>query len=599
MRPKFLFFLLLGSLLTLAACRKDLDVTNSSTIEDPVATYFRATLAGTVVNEAGDPVENATVNLTGTTMKTDKNGVFIFRNVVVKSTGAYVSVAHPDFFHGSRTVLMTPNVRTSVQIRLFKDSNERKINAITGGIADYGDYSISLPANGVVTSSGTTYSGSIVVKARWLDPTSRYFGEMAPGDFTGRRLDGSLSGMVSMGMVAVELLDGSGNKLQVKPGSEATIKMKVPNSMLAKAPAKIPLWSFDEVKGLWIEESEATLSGGFYEGNVKHFTFWNCDYPAPLIELKVLVKDAQGNPVANATVGIKLLPNGGIATGITDSSGCVKGKVPKNEPLELVVYSSAQQCQSPIFAQNIGPYSQNASVTAIITPSSNAVSFTLKGNVTDCSNNPMKNGYVIIQGGGNRFTAWTDSLGNYSYQFFLCQSGNQDLNLKAYDLTNLKESADISLTANPGINTKNISVCATLSELLVYTWPGGALTGVDPITVYNDSTPGGPVDYLTIQGQIGGGPSDQVYIVLTIKDFNGVGTYTPESFIAEGRNGQTSIFHQCNAWAGCTGLTVNVTKEDPRGSGGTIEGNWSGMVPDNSSQPPTMISVSGNFVVKN
>ena len=42
----------------------------------------------------------------------------------------------------------------------------------------------------------------------------------------------------------------------------------------------MPLWYFDEQKGMWVEEGVATKQGNQYVGTVNHFTDWNCDIPS-------------------------------------------------------------------------------------------------------------------------------------------------------------------------------------------------------------------------------------------------------------------------------------------------------------------------------
>ncbi len=57
-------------------------------------------------------------------------------------------------------------------------------------------------------------------------------------------------------MAAVELTGTSGELLQIATGKKATLTLSIPSSLAASAPATIPLWFFDEAKGLWKEEAE-------------------------------------------------------------------------------------------------------------------------------------------------------------------------------------------------------------------------------------------------------------------------------------------------------------------------------------------------------
>lgn len=91
-------------------------------------------------------------------------------------------------------------------------------------------------------------------------------------------------------MVGAELFDDTKQALQIASGYTAQITFPIPGPLAATAPANIPLWYFDETNGMWKEQGNAQVQGGNYVGNVSHFSFWNCDYPATLVQLEAIVK---------------------------------------------------------------------------------------------------------------------------------------------------------------------------------------------------------------------------------------------------------------------------------------------------------------------
>jgi hypothetical protein len=313
-------FLILGMLFIWGACRKD-TIDKVVTIENPTPVeYVKTDIGGIVISDEGQPISNAKVIIGNKTTDTNVDGVFQIQNVTVNSHGAYIKVEHPNYFHGSKTINLSVGTRNKVKIRMMSNESTKFIDSNTGGISDYQDYSVTLPANGIVNSDGSDYSGQVGVAAKWLNPTSRTFPELSPGRLTGVRTDGSLSGMVSMGMLAVELKGSNGQKLQIKKGNEAKIRIRVPTNMQSKAPETIPLWYFNEDAGIWVEEGEAKLIDGFYEGYVGHFTFWNCDYPNPLVEVHFKVVDQDGNPIASVPILISITNGGYSASGSTDNT---------------------------------------------------------------------------------------------------------------------------------------------------------------------------------------------------------------------------------------------------------------------------------------
>ena len=95
----------------------------------------------------------------------------------------------------------------------------------------------------------------------------------------------------------------------------------------------IPLWSFNEATGKWVEEGEARLENGVYVGTVTHFSWVNLDYPAEQAVLKGSVIDEAGNPVAYQRVKV------GQITVRTDGVGNFTQEVPAGESFNVTVKS--------------------------------------------------------------------------------------------------------------------------------------------------------------------------------------------------------------------------------------------------------------------
>lgn len=152
--------------------------------------------------------------------------------------------------------------------------------------------------------SGAVYNGQVNVYARNIDPTTKEGIATMPGDLRGIDTSGDEKLLHSFGIMAVELSDNNGNPLQIANGATATISQIIPTSLLGIAGTTIPMWYFDEIKGMWMEEGNATLNGNKYEGKVKHFTYWNYDVKAPAISMQMVIKDQNGNPLLGAVVAL-------------------------------------------------------------------------------------------------------------------------------------------------------------------------------------------------------------------------------------------------------------------------------------------------------
>lgn len=586
---KRLFFLTFFIVAALAACRKDSEFSETSRTEVPIPkVYVKTSIGGTVIDEQNRPVADAKVFLADKTATTDKNGVFLFKNVIVNSKAAYVRVERDGFFHGSRTILVASGTLNTVKIQLLAKNDTRQLKGKSGGKADFKNFSIELPAGGVVNSSGETHDDGFEVVAKWLDPTSENFAFQMPGDLRGVTLDGNLSGMVSMGMLAVELLDFDGRKLQVKKGFEASMRMRVPDALLSKAPATIPLWYFDEAAGIWREEGEARLVGNFYEGKVAHFSFWNHDYKDPLVEIKFTVVDGQGNPIPNALISTKLLSSGLYGAGYTDNMGCILGLVPKDEVLQAQVFAPNIGCNDALLTTQIGPFSQNSSHTFTINVPS-LFTYTITGHLVDCAGNAVLNGYAKVD--SSSALAWVDANGDFTWTIVRCTSLDV-VEVVGFDIPNLKQSLPktVAVVNNGSVDAGTIEVCDALQEYFVYNWFDGTnqtYTSPGARCSSLDSIPGGGLDAVWIQNVNTSG----FYAGFNVKNVTGVGTYTTQYFNIEGQWQGQDIFHSCPQQNTC--ISVQITEFN--GVGGYIAGTYSGEPTKWNSQPSVNITVTGSF----
>jgi len=81
--------------------------------------------------------------------------------------------------------------------------------------------------------------------------------------------------METFGATDVQLTDLAGQPLQVRGGAKLELVMSAAGN--PNPPATIPLFHFDEARGLWLEDGEWKLSGNEYHATVTHLTAFNAD----------------------------------------------------------------------------------------------------------------------------------------------------------------------------------------------------------------------------------------------------------------------------------------------------------------------------------
>lgn len=164
---------------------------------------------------------------------------------------------------------------------------------------------VSLAANSLVDASGNAYSGPVVADVGIIDPSAD--SALMPGDYRAIANDGDEPRLIeSFGALSVVLSGSNGQPLQLAAGSQATIRIPLAGRIdPADAKPSVPLYWFDETRGLWIEEGNASLVNGaegyYYEGQVSHFTVWNADDYINTVTISGCVHN-DGQPVAGAQV---------------------------------------------------------------------------------------------------------------------------------------------------------------------------------------------------------------------------------------------------------------------------------------------------------
>lgn len=538
-------------------------------------------ISGRVLDKNNVPVNQAEVKAGTSTARTDINGYFKIDNARLPKNAAYVTVDKSGYFRGSRTFIAHEGVINYVNIRLIDKENTGSFNAAGGGTVNLttGGAIVFQPNSIVDASSNNAYTGTVTVSAFFIDPSQSDFLTIMPGDLRGITIGGEERGLQSFGMMAVELTGASGQKLQLASGKPATMNFAIPASLLSSAPASIPLWFFDETTGLWKEEGSATKQGSSYVGTVKHFSFWNCDAPFPLVNFEATVKDQNGHPVPNALVTIKKVDNSSMAAALTDELGRVSGLVPANAALELKV---TDRCHNVLFSQNIGPYSSNVNFGTINVTMQPPANVTISGTAVNCTGNAVTNGFVSITLEGITYRT-NISNGNFTINISRCNANSAQAQLFAEDVATSQQGSVQSITVTSGAaNAGQLTACGTTTdEFINYTVNGTNYAFTSP----NDIMDWYYSDSLGQQGNIltGSNSSQSDFIYLSYTAPVGTGTFTGDVTIGVG----TSKFE---------GSSITITVTQYGNVGQFVVGTFSGNVFLGSSGTP--LPATGSFKVR-
>lgn len=548
-------------------------------------TPISRTFLGTVMDTNHDPIPDATITIGNATAQTDANGVFIIPDATVYERFGYIKTEKEGYITSSRSVVPSEGTN-KVSIILLEES-------IAGTVSSGSEETVALP-NGAsvklpgtyVTDSGTAYSGNVNVVLHLLDPVDDDMPVQMPGMLYGANANNEERMLQSYGMLAVELLGDSGEKLNLADGSTAEITVPLDTSLQADAPATIPLWYFNETYGYWEEEGEATLVGTNYVGTVSHFSFWNCDIPAEAVNLCLNVMDADGNPLSNLNISITSA-NYGTTYGYTNELGQDCGLVPSNETLELNIYNYDMCGTTSLYTLSIGSYSSDSSEDITITTlPSDVISETVTGTFNTCNDDPVTDGYVFLF---YQYQTHSTLIDDGTFEFNLLRCDQDDtFSVIGNDYANLQITDTLNYTfTTPLTNIGTISACNTVNEFIQYTIDDGnteELTILGNIDAsFSENNPNYNAPVLIIQGS----STNCFYMFGLLDNSPFLGSYDEYDWNTTGDTGFN--IQECIDINSNINITYNLNNLGD--VGGYIDINFNGTYDDSQGNPHTINGV--------
>ena len=446
---------------------------------------------GKVTNKASLPIAGATIKIGNEETFTNDKGVFILKDTQVNERFAHITIYKEGFLPSSRSLVpvegsnqVTVTLLESEIISTIQSGSEETIMHPSGSsVRLEGEY---------VTSEGIPYDGAVQVQMHYLNPTSETIQDEMPGMYYGADKEGNEMTFKNYGILAVTLTDDNGEKLNLAPDSEAELIIPIAESDLAGAPENLQLGHFDEQNGYWIEEGKVIRDGGVYVGRVTHFSFWSIFAGQASVLLSIEVLNLENEPLSNMFIEIQS-NSYGTRSEWTNEEGKASGYVPKDEPIEIIMYPRFQ-CDLPNL-RSTDPFILTADEDLSLN-----LDFiydqTVTGNFTNCDGNPVTNGYVDLQYKGRSYLGLVTN-GSYDVNFISCVEQRR-FSIRGFDLDTQQRTESIWYRfTDQETNLGIIAACTTLDEFIQY-----SIDGNDPITIFSNLEAS-----LTIQG-----PQHQLFI---------------------------------------------------------------------------------------
>jgi len=324
------------SVVAVAICLAGLTMFSGCDPKGGNANMQKVTLKGRVKDISGIAISGVRVTTGSLNTLTDAKGEFSFTQAEVINSRAVIKFEKSGYFTLTRSgvkenemfinVALYPKGNSNISLKTSFNSASAKTLEVSTGMK------VKLSASSIMRADGSAYSGNVNADMLYLDPNNEKFPDLMPGgDLAAIRSDNSETMLISWGMNNVSLTDDSGNPLQIKGDVPAELTFPIPEGMENNPPATIPLWHFDEAKGIWTESGVATLSGTVYKGTVTHFSWVNLDEPAKRVTLKGKVICEGNKPVPFVSV------KAGQTASATNSKGEYSVVVPANTPITVIV----------------------------------------------------------------------------------------------------------------------------------------------------------------------------------------------------------------------------------------------------------------------
>lgn len=547
----------------------------------PQQTY-QGSLFVTVKDPSGLPVNGALIVMGDQSAITSEDGTYFFTQATLTGDD-YLQVEKSGYFKGSRRFTARESQLQFLQVTLMP---QEEIGTFTGtqpaSISIDSKSDLTFPSNAVVRSDGSLYTGNVHVMASPIYGDDPQLSEKMPGTLSGLDESGTKVLLGSYGMLAVELQADNGDILNIAPGKTVEMKLAIPDKQLSSAPATIPLWYFDETKGYWIQEGEATKQGDVYVAELPHFSFWNCDDVFTLINWEGRFVYSDGKPAQNVRICLTIKSRNDQRCTNTNSDGIVSGEIAANEVMQLDVVND---CESTIFSEEIGPFNDDAKTDTKTIQIQVQDYATISGVALACDGSPITEGFVKVKTPKNNFIfPITDAQGHFEGGYTYCTG---DLvTVTVYDFVNSLVSLPQIITFDRSLVLTNLKACEQVDEFIRYT-----IKGFSPEYIYYfpeltrnnfHITKIVTLDSIGVKGRFG-------------FSFDGNTTGQYQGFAVAG--------NRINLPSGQTGyvvnMTVNVTEYGAVGE--YIKGDFSGKISTggNGSGGPTPSDFNGTFAVRN
>lgn len=381
------------------------------TIEKQISAYIQST--------QGVALKNVQITVAGKTVTTDENGLADFSINIPKSTrNVVVRLSKSGFINQSILVDVKDLTNITANMLLIKQNvNVQNIEDAQVIESAYNNATITIPANAFIKPDGTPATGAITVEFTPWDISTEDLNAM-PANGVAQNANGQIVNLISAGMITAIFKDADGTHLQLAEGKTADIQMDLPlesiNNQGLTAGSEIPMWHFDESKGLWVEEGKGVVVSTPYsqtspfglavKATVSHFSTWNWDFEFSDTAGQVNVKCKSGADFipCHITAKVELADGSGFTK---TSSISAEGTIIVNMPSSGSIQWTAKDTSGTLIGEQTSGVTGNVEINLGEPTTKNFVKCVTEENVAiACSGTVNGLSFAVPKEGGKIIT---------------------------------------------------------------------------------------------------------------------------------------------------------------------------------------------------
>lgn len=348
------------------------------------------TIKGQVLDTLDAPISSVRVKIRSEVIYTDENGRFEIVDVMISSTGEFISATHPDYYDGGIRVYANAPITQTVNINLVPRGASQNFSNEQGATLKVADLAeVTIPSN-TFLANGQLYEGMVSLEVYLVNPnTSDSYNKRLQvfETYESSAIENKIQKSNLSSIFYIEAQDQNGNLLTVSPDKKVKALVSTygaPNTNDAK------LFSFDEEIGFWKAEDEVFDNGEYFEIELSHFSWWGVGSEMAASDLCITftnVNEQEGHSaVISNTLG-KVLFISGITYG---AEMCFP--VPADEIIEIRVFNT---CFKEIFSISTTSASDGLKSETIDVESITRPSQLIEIHVVDCNNTTLEDSVTI------------------------------------------------------------------------------------------------------------------------------------------------------------------------------------------------------------